>query len=144
MRPFEGLNALDVEHLKTQLRVVDKIDLVNIHADRLRAVGREVVEADPADGEDGRRVPDRVLREQVRRLRGNVLRLHDALLREFVTAECRHSDGHFLQALRSLLRRDDDFFNQLGLRGGKCWSRKYENAEDQSVQLPHFHPLAAC
>jgi len=84
-----------------------------IHAHRLRAVGREVIEADSAQREDWRRVADCVLGGQVGRDIGEIHGLHRARLGKRGASECIDRHRHVLQVLSPLLSGDDDFLKNL-------------------------------
>ena len=99
---FQDLDAIHVHQLKAQLRIVGEVNLVEVHAHRLRAIGREVVQAYAAQREDRGGVAHRVLGSKVRR------HLRDASIAQLRAAESADGHGHVLQVLLAFLCRYDD------------------------------------
>ena len=110
---LQHLDPLEVHHLEAELRVVYEVDLVEVYAHRLGAVGREVVQAYAAQREDRRRVADRVLGGKVRGHRRKLQRLHEPRVTQFPAAEGVDGDWHFLQILFALLCSHDDLGERL-------------------------------
>ena len=102
-------------HLKTELGIIGEIYLVQIHAYRLRAIRREVVQANAAQRKDRHRVTDRILGRQVRSHRCKIHRLDRACCLQRCAAEGIDGYRHVLQILLALLCSNDDF--------GECFLR---------------------
>src|SRR5450631_4250219 len=139
LRTLEHLDALQIHHLERKFRIVHQVNFVEIYAHRLRTVGREVIEADPAQREDWRGIADCVLGGQGGRDNREIHGLHRSRFGERGASECINRHRHVLQTLSSLLSGYDDFLKDLLCDDYSPWQQDRDKDEAREYAVRESH-----
>ncbi len=134
LRAFQHLDALEVEHAEGQHRRRHEVHVVDVDARGGVVVRGVVVEADAADRDVRDAVPHHVLDLHVRRQQREVGELHDTGLGEALSGVGRAGNADVAEALRALLRGDEDFFELWLRRLGECPRRKLQGGQNRGAQ----------
>ena len=108
LRAFQHFDVVEIEEVEILLGERGQIDVVDIDADRGIVRGREIVEADAADGDDLLGAGDVVLDVEIGHLAHQIPGRLDTRFADFLRGDGRDVDGHIEDVFGALLRGDGD------------------------------------